>query len=54
MWSLALPGGCVILIALLAAYLPTIYIRKTNKLLHLLEEIAANTQKLGEGVPAPR
>src|SRR5205814_3277930 len=43
MWSFALLGGSVVLIALLAAYVPTIYIRKTNKLLATLEQIAANT-----------
>jgi hypothetical protein len=43
MWSFAVLGGCVVLIALLAAYVPTIYIRKTNKLLNVLEQIAANT-----------
>jgi hypothetical protein len=43
MWSLAVIGGCVVLIALLAAYVPTIYIRKTNKILKALEQIAANT-----------
>jgi len=45
MWSFALFGGCVVLIALLAVYVPTIYIRKTNKLLKALEQIAANTQR---------
>ena len=44
-WSLGLVGGCVILIALLAIYVPTIYIRKTNKLIRLLEKIEANTRK---------
>jgi hypothetical protein len=44
MWSLALVGGSVVLIALLAVYVPTIYIRKTNRLLETLERIAANTQ----------
>ena len=43
MWSFAVLGGCVVVIALLAAYVPTIYIRKTNKLLRVLEQIAANT-----------
>jgi len=38
-------GACVIVIALLAIYVPTIYIRKTNKLIDLLEQIAANTRK---------
>ena len=44
MWSFAAVGACVVLIALLAVYVPTIYIRKTNKLLGVLEQIAANTQ----------
>ena len=44
-WSLGLVGGCVIMIALLAIYVPTIYIRKTDKVLRLLEKIEANTRK---------
>jgi hypothetical protein len=35
----------VVVVALLAIYVPTIYIRKTNKLLALLEKIEANTHK---------
>ena len=54
MWSFAVLGGCVVVIALLAAYVPTIYIRKTNKLLKALEQIAANTQQSREHIPAPR
>ena len=38
-------GACVVLIALLTAYVPTVYIRKTNKMIALLEQIAANTKK---------
>ena len=44
-WSLALVGGGIIVVALLAIYVPTIYIRKTNKLVVLLEKIEANTRK---------
>jgi hypothetical protein len=44
-WSGGIVGGCVILITLLAIYVPTIYIRKTNKVLRLLEKIEANTRK---------
>jgi len=44
-WSLGLVGACVILIALLAIYVPTIYIRKTDKVIRLLEKIEANTRK---------
>ena len=42
---LALSIICVIVIAVLAIYVPTIYIRKTNKMLKLLERIEANTRK---------
>jgi hypothetical protein len=42
---LGLIGGCVIAITLLAFYVPTIYIRKTNKVIGLLEKIEANTRK---------
>jgi hypothetical protein len=44
-WPFALVGACVVLIALLSAYVPTVYIRKTNKMIALLEQIAANTKK---------
>jgi hypothetical protein len=44
-WSLALVGACVIAIALLAVYVPTIYIRKTNRVLKTLQQIEANTRK---------
>ena len=43
--AVLIPAACLIVIALLALYVPTIYIRKTNKIIHLLEEIAANTRK---------
>jgi len=33
------------IVVLLAIYVPTIYIRKTNKLLSVLEKIEANTRK---------
>ncbi len=42
---LALPIVSWVVIALLAIYVPTIYIRKTNKILKLLEKIEANTRK---------
>ena len=45
MWTMALPVACLIVIALLAIYVPTIYIRKTNKMLALLDQIATNTRK---------
>ena len=45
MWPFALAIVCTVLIALLAVYVPTIYIRKTNKILKLLEQIETNTRK---------
>jgi hypothetical protein len=44
-WSLAVAWGGLIVVALMAVYVPTIYIRKTNKLIGLLEKIEANTRK---------
>jgi len=44
-WSVAVVGGALIAVALLAVYVPTIYIRKTNKLLDVLNKIEANTHK---------
>jgi hypothetical protein len=43
--SLLVLFACVVVIALIAIYVPTIYIRKTNRMLKLLEEIATNTRK---------
>ena len=37
--------GSVVVVALLAIYVPTIYIRKTNKLMAILDKIEANTRK---------
>jgi hypothetical protein len=45
MWAVTLLGICVVSITLLGVYIPTVYIRKTNKVLKLLDEIAANTSK---------
>ena len=36
---------CVVIITAIAIYFPTIYIRKTNKLLAVLEKIESNTRK---------
>ena len=36
---------CVVILAAIAIYFPTIYIRKTNKLLAVLEKIESNTRK---------
>jgi len=44
-WSIALVAGAIVLVALLAIYVPTVYIRKTNKLIAILEKIEANTHK---------
>jgi hypothetical protein len=44
-FSLTVVLASVTVIALLAIYVPTIYIRKTNKIISLLEKIEANTRK---------
>jgi hypothetical protein len=44
-WSVSMVGGALVVVALLSVYVPTIYIRKTNKLIGLLERIEANTHK---------
>jgi hypothetical protein len=44
-WPTFVLGMCVIVVALLAIYVPTVYIRKTNVMIHLLEQIAANTRR---------
>jgi len=36
---------CVMIIAAVTVYFPTIYIRKTNKLMAILEKIESNTRK---------
>jgi hypothetical protein len=42
--SLAILSALVI-IAVMSIYFPSVYIRKTNVMIHLLEQIAANTKK---------
>jgi hypothetical protein len=42
---LVILGFCVVIMTAIAVYFPTIYIRKTNKLMALLEKIEANTRK---------
>ena len=44
-WPTFVLGMCVIVVALLAIYVPTVYIRKTNVMVHLLEQISANTRR---------
>lgn len=36
---------CVMILAAISIYFPTIYIRKTNKLMAILEKIESNTRK---------
>ncbi|SPE32719.1 exported hypothetical protein [Acidobacteriia bacterium SbA2] len=43
--SLTVLFASVVVMALVAIYVPTIYIRKTNKLMKLLEKIETNTRK---------
>ena len=43
--SILVLSASLIVVALLAIYVPTVYIRKTNVMIHLLEQIAANTRK---------
>jgi len=46
MLSLTLVAGwCVIVITGIAIYVPIMYIRKTDKLLKVMEQIEANTRK---------
>ena len=44
-WPIFVLGIFVIVVALLAIYVPTVYIRKTNVMVHLLEQISANTRR---------
>lgn len=37
--------ACLLFITGMVAYFPVVYIRKTNKMLKLLEQIEANTRK---------
>ena len=43
--SVLVLAACLVVIALLAIYVPTVYIRKTNKMIHLLEQIVANGRR---------
>ena len=36
---------CMVILTAVGVYFPTIYIRKTNKLMALLEKIESNTRK---------
>jgi ABC-type antimicrobial peptide transport system permease subunit len=44
-WQITLLGACAVIVALISLYFPSIYIRKTNKMIALLEQIAANNRK---------
>jgi hypothetical protein len=44
-WSITLLGASALALALMSLYVPTVYIRKTNKIIALLEQIAANSRK---------
>ena len=44
-WQVFVPGVCLIVLALMAIYVPTVYIRKTNAMIRILEQISANTRK---------
>ncbi len=44
-WQITLLGVSTVVVALMAIYFPTVYIRKTNKVIALLEQIAANARK---------
>ena len=37
--------SCAMIVAIMAIYFPSVYIRKTNAMIRLLEEIAANNRK---------
>jgi len=37
--------GCLLFITGIVAYVPIVYIRRTNRMLKLLEQIEANTRK---------
>jgi hypothetical protein len=37
--------GCLFVIAAIAVYFPTIYIRRTDKILKILQQIEANSRK---------
>jgi hypothetical protein len=44
-WQITLLGVCAVVVALMAIYFPTVYIRKTNKVIALLEQIAGSARK---------
>ena len=37
--------GCLLFITVIVAYVPIVYIRKTNRIIKILEQIEVNTRK---------
>jgi hypothetical protein len=44
-WEVTLLGASGVVVALMSIYFPSVYIRKTNKMIALLEQIAAGARK---------
>ena len=44
-WRISALAACIVILALVSIYVPTIYIRDTKKLIDLLQKIEANTRK---------
>jgi hypothetical protein len=44
-WQITLLGACALVVALMSIYFPSVYIRKTNKVIALLEQIAGGARK---------
>jgi hypothetical protein len=44
-WQITLLGASALIVALMSLYVPMVYIRKTNKVIALLEQIAGNARK---------
>jgi hypothetical protein len=44
-WQITFLGASVMVVALMSIYFPSVYIRKTNKVIALLEQIAGGTRK---------
>jgi hypothetical protein len=44
-WEITLLGASAVVVALMSIYVPSVYIRKTNKMIALLEQIAEGVRK---------
>jgi len=44
-WEITLLGASAVVVALMSIYFPSVYIRKTNKMIALLEKIAEGVRK---------